>query len=115
MQSKLNFLSKFTLLAVLCFMFSCSKTEETVTVSAPLFKVGQAVSTKTPLSGSIKGTLLSDSTYKVGGDVFINENDTLVIQPGAKICFPGNAPYCFVVKANLLYSLWSGKDRSLWS
>jgi hypothetical protein len=102
MQSKLNFLSKFTLLAVLCFMFSCSKTEETVTVSAPLFKVGQAVSTKTPLSGSIKGTLLSDSTYKVGGDVFINENDTLVIQPGAKICFPGNAPYCFVVKGSLL-------------
>jgi hypothetical protein len=102
MQSKLNFLSKFTLLAVLCFMFSCSKTEETVVVSAPLFKVGQAVSTKTPLSGSIKGTLLSDSTYKVGGDVFINENDTLVIQPGAKICFPGNAPYCFVVKGSLL-------------
>jgi hypothetical protein len=102
MQSKLNFLSKFTLLAVLCFMFSCSKTEEIVVVSAPLFKVGQAVSTKTPLSGSIKGTLLSDSTYKVGGDVFINENDTLVIQPGAKICFPGNAPYCFVVKGSLL-------------
>jgi hypothetical protein len=102
MQSKLNFLSKITLLVGLCSLFSCSKTEETVTVSAPLFKVGQAVSTKTPLSGSIKGTLLSDSTYRVGGDVFINENDTLVIQPGAKVIFPGNAPYCFVVKGSLL-------------
>lgn len=102
MQSKFSFLSKISLLGVFCLLLSCSKTEETVVVSVPLFKVGQAVSTKTPLAGSIKGTLLSDSTYKVGGDVFINENDTLVIQPGAKVIFPGNAPYCFVVKGSLL-------------
>ncbi|MEN9729740.1 MAG: hypothetical protein RLZ91_857 [Bacteroidota bacterium] len=89
-------------LAVSAFMLgSCQKSEE-VTVSEPLFQVGKAVSTKTPLSGSIKGTLLSDSTYTVGGDVFINETDTLVIQPGARIHFPGNAPYCFVVKGTLL-------------
>ena len=82
---------------------SCQKSsDEMVTVSEPLFKVGAAVSTKTPLSGSIKGTLLADSTYTVGGDVIINENDTLVIQPGARIHFPGNAPYCFVVKGSLL-------------
>jgi hypothetical protein len=85
------------------FLISCDKAStEQVVVSEPLFKVGQAVSTKTPLSGPIKGTLLTDSTYTVGGDVIINENDTLVVQPGAKIHFPGNAPYCFVVKGSLL-------------
>jgi hypothetical protein len=98
---KFNFLTSIILSGMLFLIGGCSKTEDVV-VSAPLFKVGQAVSTKTPLSGSIKGTLLSDSTYKVSGDVFINENDTLVIQAGAKICFPGNAPYCFVVKGSLL-------------
>jgi len=99
---RLKFLAPIVLLGVTALMVACNKSEEEVVVSAPLFKVGQAVSTKTPLSGSIKGTLLSDSTYKVGGDVFINEGDTLVIQPGAKIHFPGTAPYCFVVKGSLL-------------
>ncbi len=90
-----------SVLAVTVFLSSCSKSE-TVEVSAPLFKVGLAVSTKTPLSGPIKGTLLADSVYKVGGDVFINEKDTLVIQPGARIHFPGNATYSFIVKGTLL-------------
>jgi hypothetical protein len=102
MKIKFNLVATMIIAGFASMMVSCNKSEEAVQVSAPLFKVGQAVSTKTPLSGSIKGTLLSDSTYKVGGDVFINENDTLVIQPGAKIVFPGNAPYCFVVKGSLL-------------
>ncbi len=102
MKIKSNLVVTMIIAGFTSMMVSCNKSEEAVQVSAPLFKVGQAVSTKTPLSGSIKGTLLSDSTYKVGGDVFINENDTLVIQPGAKIIFPGNAPYCFVVKGSLL-------------
>jgi hypothetical protein len=94
---------KALFVAGLTFMMqSCDTSSEQVVVSAPLFKVGQAVSTKTPLSGSVKGTLLSDSTYKVGGDVIINEGDTLVIQAGAKIHFPGDKPYCFVVKGSLL-------------
>ena len=99
---KFNWLATFAVLSFSALLTGCNKSEEAVQVSAPLFKVGQAVSTKVPLSGSIKGTLLSDSTYKVGGDVFINEGDTLVIQPGAKILFPGNAAYCFVVKGSLL-------------
>lgn len=102
MKIKFNLAATMIIAGFASMMVSCNKSEEAVQVSAPLFKVGQAVSTKTPLSGSIKGTLLSDSTYKVGGDVFINENDTLVIQPGARIVFPGNAPYCFVVKGSLL-------------
>lgn len=102
MKIKFNLVAIMIIAGFASIMISCNKSEENVQVSAPFFKVGQAVSTKTPLSGSIKGTLLSDSTYRVAGDVFINENDTLVIQPGAKIIFPGNAPYCFVVKGSLL-------------
>ena len=81
--------------------FSCSKSE-TVEVSAPLFKVGAAISTKTPLNGIIKGTLLADSTYTVTGDVYINPTDTLVIQAGAKVLFDGKGAWCFVVKGALL-------------
>ena len=104
-NSTIKLLSLLVMVGVTSLLTSCSKTED-VQVSEAYFKVGQAVSTKVPLSGSIKGTLLSDSTYNVGGDVFINEGDTLVIQPGAKINFPGNAPYCFVVKGSL-FSLGS--------
>jgi hypothetical protein len=63
-----------------------------------VFSVGKAVSTSTPLKGSIKGTLKADSTYNVTGDVFINEGDTLLIQPGAKVLFDGKGTWYFVVK-----------------
>jgi len=99
---KLNFWMAMSLVVGAFTFTSCNKNSENVVVSEPLFQVGKAVSTKTPLAGSIKGTLLADSTYTVGGDVIINEGDTLVIQPGAKINFPGTAPYCFVVKGSLL-------------
>jgi hypothetical protein len=91
----------FASMSLALLFSSCSKSED-VKVSAPLFKVGAEINTKTPLSGFIKGTLSSDSTYTVDGDVFIGENDTLVVQPGARIHFPGNAPYCFVVKGTFL-------------
>jgi hypothetical protein len=102
MKMKINLFVSSLFVGAALLLGSCEKSTEVVEVSAPLFKVGLAVSTKTPLSGSIKGTLLSDSTYTVNGDVFINEKDTLVIQPGAKIHFPGNATYSFVVKGSLL-------------
>jgi hypothetical protein len=102
MRNQLNLFVKFAVVGLFLLTAACNKSDEQVVVSAPLFKVGQAVSTKTPLNGSIKGTLLSDSVYRVSGDVFINENDTLVIQAGAKIYFPGNATYSFIVKGSLL-------------
>lgn len=79
----------------------CSKSED-VQVSAPFFKTGAAISTKTPLSGVVKGTLLADSTYRVTGDVFINEGDTLVVQPGAKVYFDGKGVWSFIVKGSFL-------------
>lgn len=84
------------------FLSGCNKSQEDIQVSAPLFKVGTAISTKTPLSGVIKGTLLSDSTYTVNGNVFINEGDTLVIQPGARIHFDGKGVWSFIVKGSIL-------------
>lgn len=102
MKNQFNLIARFAVVGLFLMATACNKSDEQVVVSAPLFKVGQAVSTKTPLNGSIKGTLLSDSVYRVTGDVFINENDTLVIQAGAKIYFPGNATYSFIVKGSLL-------------
>jgi hypothetical protein len=110
---KVNFSKLILTILIAPIIWSCTKSsDEQVVVSVPLFKVGQAVSTKTPLSGPIKGTLLADSTYKVGGDVFVNETDTLVIQAGAKIHFPGDKPYCFVVKGSLL-SLGT-QEKPIW-
>ncbi|MBO0932390.1 hypothetical protein J2I48_15370 [Fibrella sp. HMF5036] len=82
-------------------LVSCTKSED-VQVSAPIFKVGAAISTKTPLAGIVKGTLLADSTYRVSDNVFINEGDTLLIQPGAKILFDGKGVWSFIVKGSLL-------------
>lgn len=106
MKSKLRYglLATTAAFGLTAGLSGCNSSSENVQVSAPLFQVGQAVSTKTPLAGPIKGTLLSDSTYRVGGDVFINPTDTLVIQPGAKIYFPGGTGqvYNFVVQGSLL-------------
>lgn len=41
-----------------------------------------------------------DLEYNISGDVFVNERDTLVIQPGVKVNFLGN--YNFVIKGTLL-------------
>lgn len=98
---KMNVKAVLFFIGTLSVLAGCGKKEE-VKVSDPFFKVGQKISTKTPLSGVIKGTLSADSTYTVAGDVFISENDTLVIQPGARVHFPGNATYSFIVKGSLL-------------
>jgi len=96
-----NKIANYLMFAAAATLWSCGQSEK-VKVSQPFFKVGEQVSTKTPLAGSIKGTLASDSIYTVAGDVTINEGDTLVVQPGARVHFPGTATYCFVVKGTLL-------------
>ncbi|GAB4043286.1 hypothetical protein [Spirosoma jeollabukense] len=103
----MNYQIRFRLAAVtvaaglMAGLTGCSKSED-VQVSAPFFKAGVAISTKTPLSGVVKGTLLADSTYRVTGDVFINEGDTLVVQPGAKVYFDGKGVWSFIVKGSFL-------------
>ncbi len=98
---RLNALASLVVAVLMAGLSACTQSENVV-VSAPLFKVGAAISTKTPLSGIIKGTLLADSTYTVNGDVFINETDTLLIQPGVKVLFNGKGTWNFVVKGTLL-------------
>jgi hypothetical protein len=112
-RPKINVTSLSVLLvAALAMLLPSCKSDENVTVSEPFFKTGAAISTKTPLSGIIKGTLLSDSVYKVSGDIIIDTNDTLVVQPGARIHFPGTAVYSIVVKGTFL-SLGT-KEKPIW-
>ncbi len=46
---------------------------------------GGAISETTPLSGSIKGTMLAGKTYTLGSDINIPTGDTLLIQEGVTI------------------------------
>jgi len=81
---------------------SCKKNSQprpSVIISKPVFQIGAKVKPGN-ISGSIKGTLLSDSVYNVTGDVIINKGDTLYVQPGAKIYVTGL--YNFFVHGNFL-------------
>jgi len=89
-------------------MSACKKTD-TAVISNPYFTIGQTVAAGN-ISGSIKGTMKSDSVYYVTGDVIINKGDTLNIQPGVKIYFKGN--YNFWIHGNLL-SLGT-QDKPIW-
>lgn len=88
--------------------FSCSKSGS-ASVSTPVTTVGQTVKPGN-ISGTIKGTLQSDSSYYVTGDVSINKGDTLVVQAGVHVYFTGN--YSFFIHGNLL-SLGT-KDKQVW-
>ncbi len=83
-------------------MFSCKKTNST-TVQQAYTPGGQVVQPGN-ISGAIKGTMETNQTYDVTGDVIINSGDSLIIQPGAKIVFQG--AYNFFIKGNL-FSLGS--------
>jgi len=66
---------------------SCKKHSDSVTVAPPQIQIGQAVSTTTPLCGSVKGTMLANQTYTVGAgcDLTVNATDTLLIQKGVTV------------------------------
>jgi len=66
------------------YMSSCSK-DDTITVSTPPLVIGQTVSDAAPLTGNVKGTMLSDKTYTLGGNITVNAGDTLLMQPGVKL------------------------------
>ena len=51
------------------------------------------------VSGYVEGTWLSDSTYIVTGDVFVDYSDTLTIEPGVVVKFNGN--YVLSVRGSL--------------
>src|SRR5665213_4354978 len=82
-------------------MFSCKKTS--TVVQAPYVPGGVTVQPGN-ISGSVKGTMETNQTYNVTGDVIINAGDSLIIQPGAKVIFQG--AYNFFIKGSL-FSLGS--------
>ena len=93
-------------------VYSCKKSasEEKNVVSTPPFQLGAAVSDAAPLSGSIKGTMLTGKTYTISGDILVNKGDTLLIQPGATLHM--GAGVNFGIKGVLL-SLGS-KEKPIW-
>jgi hypothetical protein len=82
MKSKISYLGAVALIAGSLFT-SCTKDQNVV--STPPVVVGSAVSDAAPLSGSIKGTMLSGKTYTVGADITVNAGDTLLLQPGVTL------------------------------
>ncbi len=78
---------------------SCSKKDKAV-ISTPLLQVGKSVSNTAPLSGAIKGTMLTDQIYTISADVTINAGDTLLIQKGVKVNVLNGAN--FIVNGTLL-------------
>lgn len=93
----------------IALLFSCKKSED-VTVSQPLYQVGKTVDNSAPLSGAIKGTMKTDQTYLVAGDVTVNIGDTLLLQPGVKVLFQGN--FSIIVRGSFI-SLGT-KDKPNW-
>ena len=92
---------KVTALAIMAVITvaSCSKSD-TAAVSQPQIQVGQPVSSAAPLSGSIKGTMLSGQVYAVTSDVTINAGDTLLIQKGVTINVKNAST--FIVKGTMV-------------
>src|ERR1700743_2872790 len=69
--------------AGLLLFSACSKSgSDTVKTSTPPLQVGQAVSSTSPLSGSVKGTMLSGQTYTLGGGGVVNAGGALRLPLG---------------------------------
>ena len=97
-----NILSSFTSLAFVSILFfACNKVDhkDLFTPYVAPSKPFSPISDSTCLSGTLNGTLVAGKTYKVCGNIIINDKDTLIIQPGVTIKFEGN--YGIGVKGSL--------------
>jgi hypothetical protein len=94
-----KYISTFKLLLAVSFLFSCTKTDHKELWKAVIVPASP-VSDSIPLTGTIKGTMLAGKTYTVGGDIIINEGDTLTIQEGVTVNFTGT--YGLGVKGSLI-------------
>ncbi|HCL83169.1 MAG TPA: hypothetical protein DIC22_04300 [Chitinophagaceae bacterium] len=92
------------LLMATIVLFACSKSNSSV--APPYVPGGQDVQPGN-ISGPIKGTMQSNQTYFVTGDVTVNRGDSLIIQPGVNVYFKG--AYNFWIKGNL-FSLGSSSS-----
>jgi hypothetical protein len=100
----------YSFIAIIVFLSSCTKEVDKKDLWVAVIAPSVPVSDAAPLSGSISGTMLAGHTYTIGGNVIINDNDSLVIQEGVTINFTGN--FGIGVKG-ALYSLGT-KDKPIW-
>lgn len=70
---------------------SCSKKESTK-VTTPVIPPSHPIAAGN-ISGFVKGTLLTGSTYTVTSDVIVKAGDTLLAQPGAIIVVKNNSQF----------------------
>jgi hypothetical protein len=68
-------------------VISCKKTADSKNLWKAVIAPASPISDAACLSGTIKGTMLSGKTYTICGDIFVNQGDTLEIQPGVTINF----------------------------
>ena len=70
---------------------SCSKKENTGVIK-PVIPPSHPIAAGN-ISGFVKGTLLTGSTYTVTADINVNKGDTLLAQPGAIIVVKNNSQF----------------------
>jgi len=93
------------LLLAVCGIAGCNKwAEEKADIYRTVYLPGKTVSDSVPLAGSIKGTMQAGKTYTIDSDVYINQGDTLMIQPGVTLNFKNGSG---VVVLGSLYSIGS--------
>ena len=98
---------------------ACTKQEDEKKLWSAVIIPASPVSDAAPISGTIKGTMLAGKTYTIGGNVIINEGDTLIIQEGVTINFTGNygigvkgALFALGTKEKQIYFTFPGVTRT---
>src|SRR5260221_8879596 len=89
MKTKISFW--IAAIALVASMASCSK-KDTTGVIKPVIPPSHPI-TAGNISGFVKGTLLTGSTYTVTADIYVKKGDTLLAQPGANIVVTNNSQF----------------------
>lgn len=80
------------LTVIITIASSCTK-NDTPTVYKKVALPANAITSTNLKGGTVKGVMLSDSTYTVSGDITVLPSDSLVVQPGAKINITNNSAF----------------------
>ncbi|MBX9735189.1 MAG: hypothetical protein K2X37_14125 [Chitinophagaceae bacterium] len=106
-----NYSKLWLFVAVVATLSSCSKlSDDNNDIYKYIPPPAVPISDAAPLCGSIKGRMLTGKTYTVGCDVFVNEGDSLIIEPGVRVNFTNSAG--LIVKGNF-FSLGT-KENPIW-
>lgn len=89
MKTKITFW--IAAVALAASMASCSKKENTAVIK-PVLPPSHPIAAGN-ISGFVKGTLLTGSTYTVTADIYVKPGDTLLAQPGANIIVKNNSQF----------------------